>query len=67
MTTQFWPTVADTSPADMQSVRAVPRHVEIGFEPWQVAQTRQPRHGGADVIVGHEIEMPAGLSHVLEQ
>ncbi len=50
----------------MQSVRAVPRHVEIGFEPRQIAQTHHPRHGGAGLIVGHEIEMPAGLGHILD-
>ena len=53
---------------DMQSAGAVPRHVEAAL---RAAASRASPPAAAtaarDVAVGHEIEMPAGLGHVLER
>ena len=66
VTTQFWPTVAETRPVTCRP--SAPRRVTRNWpQARQIAQPRDLRHRRARAGVGHQIEMPAGLGDVLDR
>ena len=43
------------------------RHLELCLQPRQFAQPRDPRHRGAGIRVGDEVEVPAFFGHVFDR
>ncbi len=67
VTTQFWPTVAETCPATCRPSIAAPRHVEIRFKPRQFAQSRRswprPRATSASAVRSKCWPVSANIFH----